>query len=89
MFDILFDGKNDELSFFVLYMESVNSSNYLKFLLDVNNFEKTFDPVKTKKSHLQCQVCELNDKKEREFPNECKCQEYLNKSNKINFNIEE
>ncbi|CAF1132568.1 unnamed protein product [Brachionus calyciflorus] len=39
--DILFDQKNDELSYFALFMDSNNASNYLKFLLDVNNFKLT------------------------------------------------
>lgn len=40
--DILFDKSNDELSYFVLFMESIEASNYVKFLLDLNTFEQTF-----------------------------------------------
>jgi len=40
--DILFDKSNDELSYFVLFMESIQASNYVKFLLDLNTFEQTF-----------------------------------------------
>ncbi|RNA28382.1 A-kinase anchor mitochondrial-like [Brachionus plicatilis] len=39
--DILFDQKNDELSYFILFMDSINGSNSVKFLLDVNNFKQT------------------------------------------------
>lgn len=38
--EILFDEQNDELSYFVLFMDTQNASNYVKFLLDVKNFEK-------------------------------------------------
>lgn len=38
--EILFDDENDELSYFVLFMDTENASNYVKFLLDLKNFEK-------------------------------------------------
>ncbi len=37
--DILFDQTNDELSYFVLFMDSLDMSNYVKFILDLKNFE--------------------------------------------------
>lgn len=46
--DILFDEKNDELSYFVLYMDTKNACNYVKFLLDVNNFKLTSRNFKNK-----------------------------------------
>ena len=76
LLDILFDKKNDEISFFVLYMESINSSNYVKFLLDLNNFEQTFDSIKCKKIYRPpCENCESNSHSENEFLVKCKCQE--------------
>lgn len=38
---ILFDQKNDEISYYVLFMDSLNESNLVKFFLDVNNFKQT------------------------------------------------
>jgi hypothetical protein len=40
--DILFGQNNDELSYFILFMETKNQSNYVKFLLDLNNFVSSF-----------------------------------------------
>ena len=48
--DILFDEKNDELSYFVLFMDSLGSTSYVKFLLDLNNFEKAI------RKNKPCQV---------------------------------
>jgi hypothetical protein len=39
--DILFDQNDDELSYLILFMESKDHSNYVKFLLDLNNFKRT------------------------------------------------
>jgi len=36
---ILFDEKSGELDYFVLFMDSMNASSYVKFLLDLKNFE--------------------------------------------------
>ena len=36
--EILFDERNDELSYFVLFMERSGLSAYVKFLLDLNGF---------------------------------------------------
>ena len=59
--DILFDEKNDELSYFVLFMDSLNTSNYVKFLLDLNNFEQTCNKKKCCDSDSQSACdCSLN-----------------------------
>ena len=39
---ILYDEKSDELSYFILFMDSADSANYVKFLLDLKNFESAF-----------------------------------------------
>jgi hypothetical protein len=39
--EILFDQNNDELSYLILFMESKGHSNYVKFLLDLNDFKQT------------------------------------------------
>lgn len=55
--DILFDENNDELSYFILFMDSKQASNYVKFLLDLNNFEQTFT---SKNKIKKCEFCEAN-----------------------------
>lgn len=57
--DILFDENNDELSYFVLFMDSLNSSNYVKFLLDLNNFEKALRKYKTSLSNSCKSACKM------------------------------
>ncbi len=72
--DILFDEKNDELSYFVLFMDSLNSSNYVKFLLDLANFENA---LRKNKLNL-IQSCSNHNHNNH---NKCDCQINQNKSN--------
>ncbi len=53
----MFDENNDELSYFVLFMDSKNATNFVKFLLDLNNFELTFT---SKNKFKKCEFCESN-----------------------------
>ncbi len=49
--DILFDQANDELSYFVLFMDSLNLSSYVKFILDLKNFESALQNMQS------CEFC--------------------------------
>lgn len=77
--DILFDENNDELSYFVLFMDSKNATNYVKFLLDLNNFELTFT---SKNKFKKCEFCESNQFTSN---NNCSCIKNFSQSNVFNL----
>ena len=84
--EILFETQNYELSYFILYMESVNLSNNVKFLLDLNNFEQTFDSNYNEKVNKRCKACELNLQNKDTVILDCNCKEEFYKSkHKNNF----
>lgn len=60
--DILYNRNNDEISYFVLFMDSKNESNLVKFLLDVNNFKQTVNNLDLdSKSSIHSLDYESND----------------------------
>ena len=73
--EILFDEKNDELSYFVLFIDSKSASNYVKFLLDLNNFELTFS---SKNKMSKCDSCQETDS--FAATNNCECFRTFSKS---------
>jgi hypothetical protein len=44
------NDQNDELSYFILFMDANNLSNFIKFLLDVNNFINLTSSIVTDRS---------------------------------------
>ncbi len=77
--DILFDENNDELSYFVLFMDSKNATNFVKFLLDLNNFELTFT---SKNKFKKCEFCESYQFTSN---NNCSCIKNFSQSNFLCF----
>lgn len=73
--EILFDEKNDELSYFILFMDSLDASNYVKFLLDLKNFKSA---VKLS-SQISCKSCPINNDQEKYRNNDCECVVNINK----------
>ena len=85
--DILFDEKNDELSFFVLFMDSLNAANYIKFLLDLNNFENALRKNKINLSNACKSACKSTASNAAAgtsatllTSNECQCRHIHNKA---------
>lgn len=81
--DILFDEKNDELSYFVLFMDSINSSNYVKFLLDLNNFESAFKKANSYATSTTCISCRTANNSYESFATSSNCGCQLSKSRGI------
>lgn len=52
---ILFDELNDELDFFILFMDSLDASSYVKFLLDLKNYEQIVSA-----SSSECEECPID-----------------------------
>lgn len=61
--EILSGENNDELSYFVLFMDSLNASSYVKFLLDLKNFE----------SLVSNQLSSHNANDEEKLDTQCEC----------------
>ena len=49
---ILYDEESDELSYFILFVDSADSANYVKFLLDLKNFESALGNHETSSAEL-------------------------------------